>query len=81
MGPATRSIVPSLSFIATANAARYVGARPVFADVDLATQNLTHETVEPRAQPATRAVIVVHQAGMPADIAAIGGSASRGAWR
>jgi perosamine synthetase len=64
-------VVPSLSFIATTNAPRYVGARPVFADVDLETQNLTPETVERALSPATRAVIVVHQAGMPADVDAI----------
>ena len=40
-------IVPSLSFIATANVVRYVGARPVFADVDADTQNLTPGTVAP----------------------------------
>ena len=39
-------VVPSLSFIATANAAMYVGAQPVFADVDPTTGNLTAETVE-----------------------------------
>jgi dTDP-4-amino-4,6-dideoxygalactose transaminase len=61
-------IVPSLSFIATANAARYVGATPVFADVDLATQNLTSETVGPLLTDRTRAVILVDQAGVPADL-------------
>jgi dTDP-4-amino-4,6-dideoxygalactose transaminase len=71
VGPGDEVIVPSLSFIATANAPRYVGARPVFADVDLETQNLTAETVERTLGPATRAVIVVHQAGMPADVDAI----------
>ena len=54
VGPGDEVVVPSLSFIATANAARYVGARPVFADVDAATLNLTPETVDPvpdRADP------------------------------
>ena len=68
VGPGDEVVVPSLSFIATANAPRYVGARPVFADVDLATQNVTAETVERALAPATRAVIAVHQAGMPADV-------------
>jgi dTDP-4-amino-4,6-dideoxygalactose transaminase len=68
VGPGDEVIVPSLSFIATANAARYVGATPVFADVDLATQNLTPATIAPALSPATRAVILVDQAGIPADI-------------
>ena len=71
VGPGDEVVVPSLSFIATTNAPRYVRARPVFADVDLETQNLTPETVEGALSPATRAVIVVHQAGMPADVTAI----------
>lgn len=71
VGHGDEVVVPSLSFIATTNAPRYVGARPVFADVDLETQNLTAETVERALGPATRAVIVVHQAGMPADVDAI----------
>ena len=64
-------VVPSLSFIATANAARYVDAVPVFADVEAATGNLTAKTVEAVLTPRTRAVIVVHQGGMPADVAEI----------
>jgi perosamine synthetase len=64
-------VVPSLSFIATANAARYVGARPVFADVDAATLNLTAETVEPVLTDRTRAVILVDQCGVPADLDAM----------
>jgi dTDP-4-amino-4,6-dideoxygalactose transaminase len=71
IGPGDEVVVPSLSFIATANAARYVGARPVFADVDPATQNLTAETVAPHLTARTRAVILVDQAGVPADLEAI----------
>jgi perosamine synthetase len=71
IGPGDEVVVPSLSFIATANAARYVGATPVFADVERATQNLTVATVAAAVTPATRAVILVHQAGVPADVAAI----------
>lgn len=71
VGPGDEVVVPSLSFIATTNAVRYVGATPVFADVDINTANLTPQTVEPVLSPATRAVIVVHQGGMPADVAGL----------
>lgn len=64
-------VVPSFSFIATANASTYVGARPVFADVDRATGNLTAETVAAVLTERTRAVIVVDQGGVPADLDAI----------
>lgn len=64
-------VVPSFSFIATANAPTYVGARPVFADVDALTGDLTAETVEEALTPRTRAVIVVDQGGVPADLDAI----------
>jgi dTDP-4-amino-4,6-dideoxygalactose transaminase len=71
IGPGDEVVVPSLSFIATANAPRYVGAVPVFADVDEATQNLTPATVEPCLTERTRAVILVDQAGVPADLDAM----------
>jgi perosamine synthetase len=71
IGPGDEVVVPSLSFIATANAVRYVGAVPVFADVDETTQNLTPATVEPCLTPRTRAVILVDQAGVPADLDAM----------
>ena len=71
IGPGDEVIVPSLSFIAAVNAVRYVGAQPVFADVDLATQNLVPQTVEPRLTGRTRAVILVDQAGVPADLDAM----------
>lgn len=61
-------VVPSFSFVATANAATYVGARPVFADVDATTGNLTPVTVERALTRRTRAVIVVDQGGVPADL-------------
>ncbi|HXR72669.1 DegT/DnrJ/EryC1/StrS family aminotransferase [Actinocrinis sp.] len=71
IGPGDEVIVPSFSFIATANAVRYVGATPVFADVDLETGNLTPETVEPVLTDRSRAVLLVHQGGMPADVDAM----------
>ena len=61
-------VVPSLSFIATANAVTYVGARPVFADVEADTGNVSVRTLAAALTPATRAVIVVDQGGMPVDL-------------
>ncbi len=71
LGAGDGVVVPSLSFIATANAPRYVGAVPVFADIDPVTLNLTPDTIRAALTPATRAVIVVHQIGMPADLDSI----------
>lgn len=71
LGPGDEVIVPSLSFIATANAARYVGATPVFADVEIATANLTADTIAAVLTQKTRAVILVHQGGVPADLESI----------
>jgi dTDP-4-amino-4,6-dideoxygalactose transaminase len=64
-------VVPSFSFIATANAPTYVGARPVFADVDPVTGNVTAATLLAALTPQTRAVIVVDQGGVPVDLAPI----------
>ncbi len=71
IGPGDEVVVPSLSFIATANAVRHCGATPVFADVDPLTGNLTPDTVTAVRTGRTRAVLVVHQAGVPADIPAL----------
>jgi dTDP-4-amino-4,6-dideoxygalactose transaminase len=71
IGSGDEVIVPSLSYIATANAPLAVGATPVFADVDPQTQNLTPDTIRSVITPRTRAVILVHQVGTPADIDAV----------
>ena len=68
IGPRDDVVVPSLSFIATANAVTYVGARPVFADVEADTGNVSVRTLAAALTPATRAVIVVDQGGMPVDL-------------
>lgn len=68
VGQGDEVVVPSLSFIATANSVRYTGATPVFADVDPTTGNLTWETVATVCTSRTKAVLVVHQAGVPADV-------------
>jgi perosamine synthetase len=71
VGPGDDVVVPSLSFIATANAVRYVGARPVFADVEAETGNVTVATIDAVRTPRTKAVIAVHQGGVPADVDAL----------
>ena len=68
IGSGDEVVVPSFSFIATANCARYVGATPVFADVELEDGNISVRTVEPVLTERTRAVVVVDQGGLPADV-------------
>jgi dTDP-4-amino-4,6-dideoxygalactose transaminase len=71
VGPGDEVVAPSLSFIATANAITHSGAVPVFADVCEQTQNLTARTIEQVLTSRTKAVILVHQGGAPADIGAV----------
>lgn len=61
-------ICPSMSYIATANSIVYVGATPVFAEVDPVTYNITVEHARKVLTSKTKAVLIVHQIGMPADI-------------
>jgi perosamine synthetase len=61
-------ICPSMSYIATANAITYVGAKPIFAEVDSSTYNLDVHDVRKKITPRTKAILVVHQIGLPADI-------------
>ncbi len=68
VGPGDEVVVPSLSFIATANAVRHCGARPTFAEVDPRTFNLDPAAAEAAIGPRTRAILVVHQIGLPADL-------------
>jgi perosamine synthetase len=70
-------IVPSFAFIAVANAVLHVRATPVFADIDPVTLNLTPETVERVLTPRSRAIIVVHTFGIPADMLALRDLAAR----
>ena len=61
-------VLPSFSFIATANAPTYLGARPVFADVEETTGNVSAQTIEAALTPKTTAIIAVDQGGMPLDL-------------
>ena len=69
--PGDDVVVPSFSFIATTNAPVYAGANPVFADVDATTGNLTSESIQAVLTPRTKAVILVHQGGVPADASSV----------
>jgi perosamine synthetase len=68
IGPEDEVICPSASYIATANSVRYVGATPVFADVQRGTYNLDPVDVEKKITKNTKAILIVHQIGLPADI-------------
>jgi len=64
-------ITVSHSYIATANSIRYCGAAPVFVDIDPATFNIDPRKIEPAISERTRAILCVHQMGMPCDLKAI----------
>lgn len=81
VGPGDEVIVPSLTYIATANAVTYVGATPIFADVDPMTWCLDAESVSQAMTTRTVGVIAVHLYGHPADMDAITTIAKRsGIW-
>ena len=71
IGEGDEVICPSLTWCATANAALYLGAKPVFCDVDPETLCITPETVRAKVTKRTRAVMVVHFGGLPANVAGI----------
>ncbi len=69
--PGDEVITASHSFIATANAIRYCGAMPVFVDVQPSTYNMDPPLVAAAVTPRTRAILAVHQLGMPCDLTAL----------
>lgn len=71
IGPGDEVIVPSLTWCSAANVALYLGARPVFCDVDTKTLCLTPKTVRAKLTAKTKAVVVVHFGGYAVDVAAI----------
>jgi perosamine synthetase len=81
LSPGDEVIVPSLTFIATANAVAYCGATPVFVDSAWATMNIDPDQIEARITERTRGIIAVHLYGRPADMDALMAIASRhGLW-
>jgi len=77
VGPGDEVIIPPYTFIATATAVLMVGATPVFADIDPATNTLSPAATEAAITPRTRAIIPVHIAGIPADMDALMDLSSR----
>jgi perosamine synthetase len=71
VGPGDEVVTVSHSFIATANAVRYCGARPVFVDIDASTYNMDPALIERAISPRTKAIMPVHQMGLPCDVPAI----------
>ena len=81
VGAGDEVIVPSHTFIATAEAVVLVGARPVFVDVDPLTYTIAVDQIAPKITAATRAIIPVHLYGQPADMDPLTELASRhGLW-
>jgi dTDP-4-amino-4,6-dideoxygalactose transaminase len=77
VGTGDEVITVSHSFIATANAIRYCGATPVFIDIDPKTYNMDPALIEAAVTPRTKAIMPVHQIGMPCDMPAIMAIAAR----
>ena len=66
--PEDEVLCPSLSFIATANAIVHAGASPIFVDIDRSTYNMDPACIERSITPRTRAILVVHQIGLPSPL-------------
>lgn len=71
IGPGDEVITSAFTFIATAEAIKYVGAKPVFVDIDPATFNITPENIQQAITDKTKAVMPVHLFGQPVDLPAI----------
>lgn len=68
VGPGDEVLVPDMTFVATASAAMFLGARPVFADIEMRYYCLDPEEVERRLTPRTKVIVPVHYAGHTADM-------------
>jgi dTDP-4-amino-4,6-dideoxygalactose transaminase len=77
IGPGDKVLIPSFTFIATAWAVLYVGATPVFCDIEEESANIDLADAEKRLEPAVKAIIPVHLYGQPADMAGVMAFAAR----
>jgi perosamine synthetase len=68
VGPGDEVIVPSLTYVASANAVRYCGAEPVFVDSEATTWNLDPAKLEELVTPRTKGIVAVHLYGHPVDL-------------
>jgi perosamine synthetase len=75
--PGDEVLCPSLSYIATANSIVHAGATPVFVDIDQSTYNMAPKCIESAITPRTKAILVVHQIGLPSALAEIREIANR----
>lgn len=71
VGPGDEVIIPALSYIATANVVELVGAKPIFVDIKLDTFNINTDLISANITRRTKAIMVVHEFGLSADIQAI----------
>ena len=77
LGPGDEVIMPSFTFVSTANAVVLRGARPVFVDIRADTLNMDERLVEAAVTPRTRAIVPVHYAGVACEMAALQAIAER----
>lgn len=77
IGPGDEAIVPTLTYVATANAVSYCGGRPVFVDSRPDTWNIDPDLIEAAIGPRTKAIVPVHLFGLPADMDEINAIARR----
>lgn len=66
--PGDEVLIPAFTWISTANAAEFVGAKPIFVDIDLATFNINAENIEEKITKRTKAIFPVDLFGLPADL-------------
>src|SRR5207253_1850193 len=71
VGPGDEILIPAMTFIATAEPVVQLGARPIFVDIDPRTYNMDPRSLEAKVSGRSKAIVVVHLYGQPADLDAI----------